>query len=147
MTTIDDRPTWMRRSRGMSFASLGFLEADILTTVWALEQATVREVYEILHARRQIAYTTVMTVMTTLVGKGLLARDGTKMAFVYMPAIPREEVIAAVLDSVVECLCNGETATAVSHLLGLPASLSREQVEQLREVAHRSRKAEMSRSA
>jgi len=133
----DNKPTWMRRSRGMTFASLGFLEADILTIVWELNKATVRDVYRTLLRRRRIAYTTVMTVMGNLATKGLLVRDQTNTAYLYRPAIPRQEVIAAVTDSLIEGLCGGETATVLSHLLGLPAPLSADQVEQLRALARR----------
>jgi predicted transcriptional regulator len=131
----DNKPTWMRRGKGMAFASIGFLEADILAIVWELGKATVRDVYETLRQRRRIAYTTVMTVMVNLTTKGLLVRDQTNTAYLYKPAIPREEVIAAVTDSVIECFCCGETATVLSHLLGLPARLSADQVEQLKEFA------------
>ena len=131
----DNKPTWMRRGKGRTFASLGFLEADILAIVWELKQATVRDVYETLLKRRRIAYTTVMTVMVNLTTKGLLARDHANIAYLYRPVIPREEVIAAVIDSVIECFCCGETETALSHLLGLPARLSADQVEQLKEFA------------
>ena len=133
----DNKPTWMRRGKGRTFASLGFLEADILAIVWERKQATVRDVYETLLERRRIAYTTVMTVMVNLTTKGLLARDHANTAYLYTPAIAREEVIAAVIDSVIECFCCGETETALSHLLGLPARLSTDQVEQLKALAHR----------
>ena len=133
----DDTSTWMGRSRGRTFASLGFLEADILAIVWERKQATVRDVYETLLERRRIAYTTVMTVMVTLTTKGLLARDHANIAYLYRPVIPRQEVIAAVIDSVIECFCCGETETALSHLLGLPHRLSADQVEQLKEFAHK----------
>jgi predicted transcriptional regulator len=121
----------------MTFASLGYLEADILAIVWELNKATVRDVYETLLQRRRIAYTTVMTVMGNLATKGLLVRDQTNTAYLYRPAIPRQEVIAAVTDSLIEGLCAGETATVLSHLLGLPAPLSADQVEQLKQLAQR----------
>jgi predicted transcriptional regulator len=132
-----DKPTWMRRASGTSFASLGFLEADILAIVWERKQATVRDVYETLRLRRRIAYTTVMTVTANLVKKGLLSQDRTNIAYRYEAAIPREQVIATVIDSLIAGLCGGETATALSHLLGLPAPLRADQVEQLRELAQR----------
>lgn len=61
--------------------------------VWALEGGTVRDVYEALLAQRQIAYTTVMTMMNVLVDKGHLERKkaGTE-AFTYSPTKKRSEV-------------------------------------------------------
>jgi predicted transcriptional regulator len=58
----------------------------------------VRDVYETLREQRQIAYTTVMTVMNNLVKKGLLSQDRSAIAYVYKPAIPGDEVADAILD-------------------------------------------------
>ena len=132
-----NKPTWMRRGVGMSFASLGFLEADILAIVWQHKQVTARDVYETLLTRRRIAYTTVTAVMVNLTRKGLLSQDKTKTAFLYSPAIAREQVIGAVTDSLIEGLCGNETGTVLAHLLGLPAPLSPDQVEQLKQLARR----------
>ncbi len=54
--------------------SLGNLEKDIMRVLWKVEQATVREVLEQLQKKRDIAYTTVMTVMTRLCEKKILRR-------------------------------------------------------------------------
>lgn len=62
---------------------------DIL---WRDGPATVAQVREKLHDPRPAAYTTIMTIMARLHQKGLLrrARDGN--AYVYSPALNREEV-------------------------------------------------------
>ena len=93
---------------------------------------TVRDVYETLRERRQIAYTTVMTVMNNLVKKDLLTQDKTNIAYVYTPAIPGREVAHIVLDSVVDRLLRGQYNVAVSHLLGLDRELTPEQIDELR---------------
>ena len=41
-------------------------ELAIMKVVWRLEKATVRDVYDSLRKRREIAYTTVMTMMKIL---------------------------------------------------------------------------------
>ena len=58
-------------------------ELAIMKVVWALEEATVRDVYETLREQRQIAYTTVMTMMKILETKGYLKRTQVDRAFVY----------------------------------------------------------------
>jgi predicted transcriptional regulator len=45
-----------------------------MKVVWSLEKATVREVYEALRQKRQVAYTTVMTMMRILEEKGYLKK-------------------------------------------------------------------------
>ncbi len=42
-----------------------------MKVVWRLEEASVREVCETLRKRRPVAYTTVMTMMSTLEAKGI----------------------------------------------------------------------------
>lgn len=125
-------PKWLRSTKGAPFTGIGSLEADILAIVWELDRTTVRDVYETLRERRQIAYTTVMTVMNNLVKKGLLAQDKTNIAYVYTPAIPGREVAHIVLDSVVDRLLLGQNNVAVSHLLGLDGELTPAQLEELR---------------
>jgi predicted transcriptional regulator len=68
------------------------LEAEIMAEVWDLGEATVREVLERLNERtgRSRAYTTVMTTMARLHGKGLLARTRRGKTDVYRPTLDRD---------------------------------------------------------
>jgi predicted transcriptional regulator len=60
--------------------------------VWAGERAyLVREVRERLDYNRPVAYTTVMTVMNILHGKGVLCREKHGRAWRYWPVESREE--------------------------------------------------------
>jgi len=128
---------WLKGTKGTPFMGIGSLEADILAIVWDDQQATVRDVYETLREQRQIAYTTVMTVMNNLVKKGLLSQDRTAIAYVYKPAIPGDEVASTILDSLVQRLFRGRANLALSHLLGLKRDLDPEQAEELRTYARR----------
>ena len=73
-----------------SFHLLGELERQIMDVVWKAGDATVRDVVEILQKRRDIAYTTVMTVMNRLVEKRVLTRKERSSAFTYTAAQKRE---------------------------------------------------------
>ncbi|HEY5386751.1 MAG TPA: BlaI/MecI/CopY family transcriptional regulator [Thermoleophilia bacterium] len=127
-----NRPKWMRSTKGAPFTGIGSLEADILAVVWQHDQTTVREVYETLRERRQIAYTTVMTVMNNLVKKHLLLQDKASIAYVYKPAIPGREVAQTVLESVVDRLLTGQYNVAVSQLLKLDRELTPDETAELR---------------
>jgi predicted transcriptional regulator len=126
------QPEWLRSTKGSAFTGIGSLEAEILSVIWEQGETTVREVYETLRQRRQIAYTTVMTVMNNLVKKHLLAQDKSGIAYVYRPAIPGRTVAHAVLDSVIDRLLDGQENIAISQMLRLDAELTPEQVRELR---------------
>jgi predicted transcriptional regulator len=126
------RPKWMRSSKGAPFTGIGSLEAEILAVVWEHDQTTVRQVYETLRERRQIAYTTVMTVMNNLVKKQLLLQDKSHIAYLYAAAIPGREVVRTVLESVVDRLLTGQYNVAVSQLLKLDRELTPDETAELR---------------
>ena len=70
----------------------GQLESAIMEVIWSQERPlVVREVRERLQYPRPVAYTTVMTVMTILHGKGVLRREKQGRAWRYWPAETREE--------------------------------------------------------
>ena len=74
--------------QGRTAAGLGPLEAEVMGVLWrAGRPLPVREVAAALNAERTatLAYTTVMTVMSRLAGKGILARSRAGRRFVYAP--------------------------------------------------------------
>lgn len=93
---------------------LGALESQIMEELWRRGEGTVRDVTEAIAARRPVAYTTVMTVMTRLAEKGLLRRFGDKRQFVYAPAMDRETLLRHVSARIVDDLVAdfGEVAIA-----------------------------------
>lgn len=62
---------------------LGELEQTIMEAIWRSGSASGREVFSILAKKRDLAYTTVMTVMNRLVDKGILDRKENGKQFVY----------------------------------------------------------------
>ena len=90
---------------------LGELEAEIMECVWDLGQASVRDVHHCLLERRQIAYTTVMTVMSRLAAKGFLVSRREGRAFIYEGASGRGDFCAGVVrDFMSEMLADADTA-------------------------------------
>ena len=87
-----------------------------MKVVWKLDSATVRDVYETLRKQRQIAYTTVMTMMKILEDKGYLTKSRTERAYVYKPARPRQQVVAAMVRDFVERVFDGAASGLVLHL-------------------------------
>ncbi len=83
------------------------LELTIMKVIWPLRHATVRDVYETLRVERQVAYTTVMTMMKVLEEKGYLQKTLVDRAHVYRPTRPRQQVLGAMLRDFVDRVFDG----------------------------------------
>jgi predicted transcriptional regulator len=92
-------------------------ELDIMKLVWEREEATVRDVYEALRARRRIAYTSVLTMMNVLERKGHLRKRAEGRSFVYEAARPRGQVVRAMVREFVQRVFNGAAEPLLVHLL------------------------------
>ena len=64
-------------------------ELDILSALWKLGPATVREVHDALG--KDIGYTTTLKQMQLMHEKGLLARSERFRSHVYEPGIPKDQ--------------------------------------------------------
>ncbi|MEX2262492.1 MAG: BlaI/MecI/CopY family transcriptional regulator [Bryobacteraceae bacterium] len=65
-------------------------ELEILTVLWSIGPATVRDVYNVISGRRPAQYSTVLKFMQIMAEKGLVRRDETARAHIYEAARPRE---------------------------------------------------------
>src|SRR4026209_9816 len=90
-------------------------ELAIMKVVWRVDKATVRDVYEALRETRQIAYTTVMTMMKILEEKGYLKKTAADRAHVYRPAKPRQQVVGAMGRELLDRVLDGPLVGLVRH--------------------------------
>jgi predicted transcriptional regulator len=65
-------------------------ELEILTVLWSRGPSTVRDVHEIIAARKPTQYTTVLKQLQVMAEKALVRRDESERSHVYEPARPRE---------------------------------------------------------
>ena len=109
---------------------LGELENEVMTRLWQWNRpVTVREVLEDLLQERELAYTTVMTVMDKLFQKGWLRREQDGRAFRYEPVSSREAYTAALMNDA--WATSDNPAAALVHFFGM---MSPEQQEALRDA-------------
>lgn len=81
--------------------TLGTLEADVMNVLWSVDEAvTVRTVLETLNTDRDLAYTTVMTVLDNLRKKNFVTRSPQGRAFVYHATQSRVEFATETLREV-----------------------------------------------
>lgn len=82
----------------------GDLEADVMDVVWTRGSVTVGDVWQDLRGDRELAYTTIKTVMSRLAEKGYLKRSTKERAHTYESTMGRDEFLRAVSDEVLEGL-------------------------------------------
>ncbi|NPV71995.1 MAG: BlaI/MecI/CopY family transcriptional regulator [Firmicutes bacterium] len=119
---------------------LGGLEAEIMTEVWSCGRCTVRDIHDRLRSRKDLAYTTVMTVMGRLAQKGLLNREMVEGVYYYEPAMSRDEFEGSVAAEVLDGLLEAFSEKAIAHLLGGTGKANREEVERLARIIEERRK-------
>ena len=103
---VDMRPT--------PWGLLGELELAILDRLWDVGEGDAKAVHAQLGTRRGITLNTVQSAMKRLHGKGLLERTKVSHAFVYAPALAREEFHREAVQEVVEALLHGEADAMVA---------------------------------
>jgi predicted transcriptional regulator len=125
------------RSRGF-----GDLEAVIMDRIWdrGAETTTVRDIFDELATEREIAYTTVMSTMDNLHGKGWLAREKDGKAYRYWPTLTREQHSARLMRDALDG--GGRSELVLNHFVEQigPEESARLRAA-LRRIAARSRRA------
>ena len=99
---------------------LGDLERVVMDHLWdhaGPEGATVRDVHEALESDREIAYTTVMTVLDRLAKKDLVTRERDGRAWRYLAAASREELTARTMRRTLDDMEVTDRRAALLHFL------------------------------
>src|SRR5256885_353815 len=115
-------------------ATLTSQELAIMKVVWRLGDVTVRDVYEDLLETRHIAYTTVMTMMNILEGKGYLKKEKSDRAFLYRPAKPERAVVSSMVREFVNRVFDGAPRALLRHLVKDGRLSDKERAELLRMI-------------
>ena len=98
----------------MASLALGKLERQVLDEAWRSGEVTVREVHTAFG--ENVAYTTLMTTLDRLYKKKLLQRRKDGRAFLYSPAVSREEFEHGIREDVIDGLL-GRGAEGVEPVL------------------------------
>ncbi len=106
-------------------------ELDILSALWRLGPATVREVHDALG--KDIGYTTTLKQMQLMHEKGLLVRSERFRSHVYEPGIPREQTQQQIAgDMLARVFDRSAKSLVMGALAAQPAS--REELAEIRKM-------------
>src|SRR5262245_60566458 len=106
-------------------------ETDILSVLWRLGPATVREVYEELD--KDIGYTTVLKQMQVMTDKGLLKRSERFRSHVYEPAIAKEQTQRQIASDVLHRVFGGSASNLLLGALSAKPA-SPQELERIRQM-------------
>lgn len=115
------------------------LQIEILKVLWERGEATVAEVREALRPERELAHTTVSTLLSRMEKKGVVTHRVEGRQYVYVPAVEVSRVQRSVLGELTEVadrLFAGDIADLVSHLLA-ESDVDAEDLARVREMIER----------
>ncbi|MDN5794838.1 MAG: BlaI/MecI/CopY family transcriptional regulator [Intrasporangium sp.] len=101
---------------------LGDLERAVLEHLWAEgpsrpEGLTVRDVHDVVGVQRDLAYTTLMTVLDRMAKKGLVTRERDGRAWRYTAASTRDELTSETMHHALGELAGTERRSVLLHFL------------------------------
>jgi len=97
---------------------LASLQLAIMRILWKKEAATVADVRDELASEgRDLAYTTVATMLAKMERKGQVGHRAGAKAFVYHPLLRQENVSRSMVTDLADRLFGGDVPLMVSHLL------------------------------
>ncbi|TDD32678.1 BlaI/MecI/CopY family transcriptional regulator [Actinomadura sp. KC06] len=113
---------------------LGELERTVMEVLWAREDAghdaaTARDVSRALANDRDLAHTTIMTVLDRLAKKGFLARERDGRAWRYRPVASREGYVTELMLGALN-----ETGDRDAALVHFVQSVSEDEIDVIRQA-------------
>ncbi len=93
------------------------VELQLMNIIWALESCTVKEVQTEISKERELAYTSVATIMKILESKGIVKSMKSDKAHIYTALISKENYEKQSLEHLAENLFQGDSSMMVMRLL------------------------------
>jgi BlaI family transcriptional regulator, penicillinase repressor len=116
-------------------------ELEILTVLWSVGPATVRQVYDVICRRRTAQYSTILKFMQIMTEKGLVRRDEEQRAHIYEAAKPREWTQQQLAGDLLERAFSGSAKALLVGALSARAA-SKEELAEMRKLLDDFRKGE-----
>lgn len=125
-------------------AELGDLQLAVMRVLWSRGPASAAEVQAALQEDRDLAITTVSTILTRLEKRGVVAHLTEGRLFIYRAAVSEPEVRHTMLGSLLESLFAGDPSAVVTQLLAR-RDLSPGDLDRMRGLIEDRRRAEKRR--
>ena len=108
-------------------------ELGILRVLWRRGPSTVRQIHEEMAQRSPTVYTTVLKLLQIMTEKGLVQRDESERAHVYMARLPEEQTLGQLVGDLLDRAFEGSSSRLVMRALeSRPAT--REELAEIRRL-------------
>ena len=120
---------------GKQVPDLGPVEFQLLQILWRTKSATAGSVLTEYNAgaERPLKYTTVMTLLTRMVEKGVLEADRERQPFFFSPSISQERMVGQRVRDFVDLFFEGRAVELAVRLVEA-GDLSPESIERLERI-------------
>ncbi len=109
------------------------VELELMQHIWTLGECTIREVHASLPKERDLAYTSVATMVKILEQKGAVTSHKKDRTITIKPQISRSDYESASLKHLSERVFQGNPSTMIARLLD-DSDLTADELKQLREL-------------
>jgi BlaI family transcriptional regulator, penicillinase repressor len=114
-------------------------EREIMDILYKSGRSTAAEVMNELSGEPH--YSTVRTQLRVLEGKGYVRHEEENLRYVYVPAVPQDEVSRSALKQLIDAFYDGSMENVVQALLGLEGSrLSQKKLDRIAVMIEKARK-------
>jgi predicted transcriptional regulator len=112
---------------------LGDLQLRIMKLLWPRGEATVSDLHKILSQERDLAYTTIATMLRKMEARGLVKHRPDGRTFIYRAAVAEAAVSRGMSDHLLDRLFEGSLSDMLNHLLST-REVSREELSKLEQL-------------
>lgn len=109
-------------------------ELELMSILWKLGEGSVTEVLERLPKERELAYTSVSTILRILEQKGVLKTRKEGRGHIYIPSLPKADYEAKTVKHVVDRVFDGAPSALVRQLLGGSVKLNEKDLQEIKEI-------------
>jgi predicted transcriptional regulator len=136
---LDGLSTWGHLVKKFDRPFLGELELATLEEIWERGPLDVKGVHQTIGLERGIAPNTVQSTLERLYRKALLQRDKVSHAYVYSPAVSRNELMEQLIGEVVDTFASGRSDTVLTAFVDLAARIDEQSLSRLEDLIARRR--------
>jgi len=120
--------------------ALGDLEKNIMDILWLRGEATGKEIFSEIRQSRNIAITTVLTVLERLTKKGIVRKSKGESVYVYVPAFTKAEFTDMVSQEVMKGIMDISASSAVASLVDILADTDPHELDRLSKLIEKKKK-------